>query len=110
MNPGILKNRIKVYRPPNPETDIDDAGQPLNEPIYYKDLWCAIEPLRGRQIESARQYHEDVTTKIILRYREDLDETMFAMLGSTKFEFLYILQDYQQKRETHVFVKEYKNG
>ena len=57
MNPGMLNHRIKIFRPPNPETDLDDAGQPLNKPIHHTDLWAAIFPLRGRDLESARQVH-----------------------------------------------------
>lgn len=110
MNPGILKHRIKVYRPPDPETDVDEVGQPLDKPIFYKSLWAGIFPLRGRQVESAKQYHPDVTTKIVLRYREDLDETMFAIYKNTKFEFLYFLPDYQHNKELHIFAKEVKNG
>lgn len=110
MNPGILKHRIKVYKQPNPETDVDEAGQPLDEPVLYKSLWAAILPLRGRQIESARQLHPDVTLKIVLRYREDLDETMFAIYNGKKFDFLYFLSDYQHKKELHIFAKEESYG
>lgn len=110
MNPGILKHRIKVYRQPDPELDLDEIGQPLKEPIFHTSLWAAIFPLRGKQIESARQYHEDVTIRIVIRYRDDLDATMFAMYENTKFDFLYLLHVDYAKKEIHIFAKEAKNG
>jgi|SRR5690625_304592 len=110
MNPGILKHRIKVYRPPNPETDLDEYGQPLDEPIHHTDLWAGIFPLRGRQIESARQYHPEVTTQILIRYRDDIDDEMFALYDGKKFEFLYVLHENYAKKELHIYSKEYRHG
>lgn len=106
MNPGILKHRIKVYRPPNPETDLDDAGQPLDEPIHHADVWAAIYPLRGRDLESARQVHGEVTTRIIVRYRKDIDNKMFAEYEGIRFEFLYIIHKDFAKKELHIMAKE----
>lgn len=110
MNPGILRHRIKVYRQPDPELDLDEAGQPLDEPIFHKKLWAAIFPLRGRQVETAKQYHEDITTRIVVRYRDDLDHTMFALYKNVKFDFLYLLHEDYAGKELHIYAKETKNG
>lgn len=110
MNPGILKHRINVYKKPDPETDIDDFGQPIDEPIFYKKLWAGIFPLRGRQLDSARQYHEDITTRIVIRYRDDIDYTMIATYKGVRFDFLYLLHVDYAKRELHIYAKEHKDG
>src|SRR5690625_4010750 len=105
MNTGIVKHRITVYRLPNTE-DVDEVGQPLDEPVHHADLWAGIFTLRGRQIESARQYHPKVPTKIVIRYRKDINDEMFALYDDKKFEFLYVLHENYAKKELHIYTRE----
>lgn len=106
MNTGKLRNRITIFRPPDPEKDVDEIGQPLDEPVEVAKVWAAIIPLRGKALESARQIHGKVTTRIEIRYRDDIDRTMFAVLGKTKFDFLYIIHVNYAKKELHILSEE----
>lgn len=105
MNPGKLRHRIKVYRRPDPEIDVDEIGQPLDEPIYLFDLWASIDPLRGKILESAKQFHSEITTEITIRYREGIKDTMIAKYNDVTFEFLYILHKDYAKKTLHIYTK-----
>lgn len=108
MNPSKLKHRIKVYRRPDPEKDVDEVGQPLDEPVFLYETWASIQPLRGRILESAKQFHSDVTTEITIRYREDITDTMIAKYKGVTFEFLYILHKDYAEKTLHIYTKESK--
>lgn len=101
-----LKHRITVYRPPDPEKDVDEAGQPNGNWIPVDTLWAEITPLSGRQLESAKQLHAEITTRIAVRFRKDIDHTMKAVCGNEEFEFLYILHKNYGKKELHIMCKE----
>lgn len=110
MNPSKLKHRIQIYRLPDPEKDVDEVGQPLDEPIHLFDVWASINPLRGRILESAKQFHSDVTTEITVRYRKDINENMIAKYKDVTFEFLYIFHKDYAEKTLHIFTKEKRNG
>lgn len=110
MNPSKLRHRIKIYRRPDPEEDVDEVGQPLDEPIHHVDVWASIEPLRGRILESARQFHSEVTTELTIRYREDITDTMLATYKGITFEFLYILHKDYAEKTLQIYTKENKDG
>lgn len=104
-----LKHRITIYRPPDPEKDLDEAGQPLDNWQPVDKVWAEIKPLSGRLLESAKQLHAEVTTRIRIRYRTDIDSTMKAVYGDkNEFEFLYILHKDFAKKELHILCKEYQ--
>ena len=101
-----LKHRISIYRPPDPEIDVDEAGQPLDEWIPVAETWAAIIPLSGRELATAQQVDAEVTTRIEIRYRTGIDRTMKAVYGSQEFEFLYVIHKDYAKKELHVTCKE----
>ena len=101
-----LKHRIKILRPPDPEIDTDEAGQPLADWQPVADVWASIEPLSGRQLESARQVHAEVTTRIRIRYRKGIDRTMIARYGDSEFEFLFLIHKDFAKKEIQIMCKE----
>ena len=103
-----LKRRITILRPPDPEKDVDEAGQPLDNWQPVGKAWAEIKPLTGRQLESAKQINAEVTTRIRIRYRTDVDRTMKAMSGNDEFEFLYVIHKDYAKKELHIFCKEHQ--
>lgn len=101
-----LKHRVTILRPPDPETDVDEAGQPLDDWISVSETWAAIEPLRGRELFAAQQANAEVTTRITVRYRTGIDRTMKATYKGTEFEFLYIINSNYEGRELQIMCKE----
>ncbi|MBU5214564.1 phage head closure protein [Heyndrickxia oleronia] len=105
-NSGEFRHRISILRPPDPEIDVDEAGQPLDDWISIAEVWAAIQPLRGRELFSAQQVNSEVTTRITIRYRTGIDRTMKAIYEGTEFEFLYVIHPDYSKKELQIMCKE----
>lgn len=101
-----LNKRINILRPPDPEKDVDEVGQPLDDWQPVVTIWGSIETLSGRQLESARQFHAEITTRIKTRYRTGIDRTMKAKCDGIEFEFLYITHKNYAKKELIIMAKE----
>jgi SPP1 family predicted phage head-tail adaptor len=106
MNSGLFRHRIKILRPPDPEKDIDEAGQPLDFWPEVTKTWADIYPLRGRELFSAQQEHAEVTTRITIRYQEGVDRSMKVDYEKTEFEILYIIHKDFRGRELQLLCKE----
>lgn len=100
-----LRHRVTILRPPGPE-DVDEYGQPLDEFVPVATVWAGIEPLRGREYFSAMSEHAEVTTRIRIRYRSDIDRTMRVRHGETEFEILHIIHPEFGKKELQLMCKE----
>lgn len=100
-----LRHRVTILRPPGPE-DVDEYGQPLDAFVPVATVWAAIEPLRGREYFSAMSEHAEVTTRIRIRYRDDVDRTMIVQYGETTFEILHIIRPEFGKKELQLMCKE----
>lgn len=101
-----LRHRITIYRPPDPEVDVDEAGQPLDEWVRVTETWAEIKPLSGRELFAAQQANAEVTARITLRYRIDIDRTMKVVFGKEEFEILYTIHKDYSKKELQLMCKE----
>ncbi len=63
---GLLRERIIVQ---TVTTTKGSSGQPVESWAGYK-RWASIEPLRGQELEVARQNNERITHRVLLRYDE----------------------------------------
>lgn len=104
-----LKHRVTILRPPRPD-ETDEAGQPIDDWQPVVTVWAAIEPLRGRELESARQVIAEVTTRIRIRFRKGVDRTMRVKYNAsgTEFDILYIIHPEFAKKELQLLCKEHQ--
>lgn len=104
-----LKHRVTIIRPPRPD-ETDESGQPIDEWQPVATVWAAIEPLRGRELESARKVVAEVTTRIRIRYRDGVDRTMRVKhkTSDTEFDILYIIHPEFAKKELQLLCKEHQ--
>lgn len=100
-----LNKRITIKRPPGPE-DTDEAGQPIDDWLEVTKTWASIVPLNGRELANAQQVNAEVTTRITIRYKSDIDRTMKAIYQGLEFEFLYIIHTGFAKKELQIMCKE----
>jgi len=106
-----MKHRVTICRLPGPD-DTDEYGQPLDDPIPVTTVWAAIEPLRGREYFAAMAEHAEVTTRIRIRYREDIDRTMIVRYKEPgdpefrEFEILHVIHSEYRRRELQLMCKE----
>lgn len=104
-----LNKRVTILRPrrlTDPLPDTDEYGQPIDNPIPVATVWAAIEPLRGQDRYVAKQESAEVTTRIRIRFREDVDRTMFVQYGEHTFDILYIIRPEFGKTELQLMSKE----
>lgn len=98
MRAGKLDRRTTFYTV-DEETDAETS---------FVTVWGAIEPLNAREIFAARQAQSEVTGRIRIRYRTDIDPTMRAGVGSRRWEIEGIVDPEDRHEELHVLVKETK--
>lgn len=84
----------------------DEYGQPIDTWVDVATVWAAVEPLRGREYIATMSEHAEVTTRIRIRYRDDIDRTMRVKYGETEFEILHIIHPEFNRRELQLMCKE----
>lgn len=98
-----LNKRATIQTPP---TGTDAYGQPNTEWTNGAKIWAAIEPLRGREFFAAQAENAEVTTRIRIRYRSDVDRTMRIKYKDIIFEILYIINPEMANEELQLMCKE----
>lgn len=69
----------------------DGPFEPLDEYEDYISLWAESRFLRGKNFYSARAANVKTDVEFIIRYREDLDETMRIKSNNKTYEIEGIL-------------------
>lgn len=109
MSENFMINRLNKYvglfNPSDP-TITDDYGEPTDESVNVCHIWASIEPLRGQDRYAAKQEHAEVTTRIRIRYRAEVDRSMIVKYGEQEFEILYIIHPNYAKKELQLMCKE----
>lgn len=82
MNPGKLRDRITFQKKVEP----DGPFQPLDEYEDYISLWSEARFLRGRNFYAARAANIKTDVEFVIRYREDLEETMRVVYKGKNYE------------------------
>jgi SPP1 family predicted phage head-tail adaptor len=83
MRGGRLRKRVILQRPV--ETQGDTGGVTISW-VDVATVWAGVEPLRGREYESARAQNAETTHRIVLRFRDDIQRTWRLRLqNSTRY-------------------------
>lgn len=69
---GRLSKRIQIQRRSSTK---DSLGEPLLAWIDIAWVWADVQPLTGRELESARRLSSEVTHLITVRYRAIFSDT-----------------------------------
>lgn len=72
----------------------------------YVTVWAAVEPLRGQEFLVAQRSEAEVTTRIRIRYREDIDRSMMVYCNGVEFEIMYTIHPEFGKRELQLMCRE----
>jgi SPP1 family predicted phage head-tail adaptor len=87
MNPGDLKERIKIMEPTY--TDSEYGGQELNQPEQWNEVttvWAAYRDLSGNEFFSSRQTNPKLTGEFKIRYRGDIKPHYKIIFGARIFD------------------------
>ena len=91
MRNGKLRHRITLQRPglsQDPQT-----GEMIPGWQDVAPAWASIEPLSAREFIAAHAGQSEVTARIVIRYRADVDATMRALHRGKVYNIHGVLAD-----------------
>lgn len=69
MRAGRLDKRVQLQQPTTATNGVADAVQTF---VTYASVWASVEDTRGREFMNNQQVQNQVSTRIRLRYRDDV--------------------------------------
>jgi SPP1 family predicted phage head-tail adaptor len=92
---GHLGERITLQR----RVESTDAlGQASQAWVPMIEVWASAEPLRGREFFAAGQTQSDVTTRFVIRYRQDVTNTMRVVWRGEPYDILSVVEPLGQRQ------------
>lgn len=96
LDAGRLRHRVEIQ-----EQDVtrdSDGGQVIGWK-KIDTVWAAIEPLSARERLVAEQVQSEVTARITIRYRDDIDASMRIKHGDDVYNIHGVLADNETMRD-----------
>ena len=89
---GTLDKRITILKYEDIETQYNLTQKKL---VPFLKIWARIEPLRGRAYyEQYKEKTEDLT-KITIRYRDSIDNSMLIQYGKKLYQINTVIDPYE---------------
>lgn len=98
-----LRKRVTILQ--RSETT-GDYGGPVETWTELCTAWAGVEPLRGQEYFTPGREGADVTTRIRIRYRSDVNRTMIVRCEGVDFEIMHIIDPEYRHREMQLMCKE----
>ena len=106
MNIGKMDKRVSLQS----KVAANPAQNALGEPQYtwttYATVWAGIKPLQGREMESAKQYHEKIDYQIKIRFRAGVTGDHRVLFGTRIFEIHAALNTAEHGEELKLLCSE----
>jgi SPP1 family predicted phage head-tail adaptor len=103
MNAGELNRRISILN----QTNLPNSyGEVENTWNTLAITWAKVRTLQGRELFQAGQVHADVTVKVTIRYRDDVQTNMQIQYGNRTFRIVYIVNVDEDYRYLELSCKE----
>jgi len=104
MRSGKLRHRVTLQAPTNEQ---DATGsEVITYPTDTVSVWAEVLELRGREYISAREQHSELTTKIRIRYREDIGVLWRAVHGTRVYDVIHVVDLMGKRRELELMCAE----
>lgn len=90
MRAGRLRHRVQIQvkqRVP------DGGGGWSHEWVTVRTVWAHVEPLSAREFVAAQAVHSEVTTRITIRYRDDITPDMRILHRGKIYNIRGVLPD-----------------
>lgn len=104
MNAGRLDQRVTIERHQFISQD-PSTGEELRDWVPVAAVWAAVEPLNGREFIAAQAVQSEVTTRIRLRYRPDLNTADRINHNGTLYDIQTIINPRSGNRELVLMCK-----
>lgn len=103
MRSGELRHRLMFKGPTN---TADGMGGITKSWGSAFTIWGSIDPLKGKEFYESQLINSEITGKIKVRYRDDIDPTMQVYFGDRTFKILSIINPGERNMELNLMVKE----
>lgn len=100
MDIGQLRHSVTIERP------AETRGQMGSQKKAWAPIcqtWARVQPLSGRALEVAQALHAEVTVKVTIRYRNDVDETCRVVYRGINYAVQYVLNPEEANRELQLY-------
>ena len=85
---GKLRHRALIEQP-NPTPDGGGGGDQAWAMVAT--VWAAVEPVSGREVRVAEKLNAEITHKVTIRYRDDVDASMRFDFGGRKLRIRAVI-------------------
>jgi len=103
MQAGKLRQRIVIEEQ---SAGQDTFGQGSVTWTAWATVWAAVEPLAGREYLAARQVQEGVTTRVTIRYRDDVTAGKRITWGTHVYDISSVIADPMHARQMELMCTE----
>lgn len=103
MKSGTLRNRVQFYGP----AALDDFGSGRKLGALMFTEYCDVIPITGRREREWSDYQE-VDHKIVMRFRPDSFNGVFAKLGTQYFRIKTSINEDMRNRKLTLLAQEIK--
>lgn len=100
---GQLKDYITLQYPAKAR---DDRGGITETWATVASIWASVEPLAGREYFAAGREISECSTKVRIRYRENVRAAWRATLGNKTWEILSVIDPGNEHKELILMCKE----
>lgn len=90
IDPGRLRHRVTIERQ---VTTVNEFGEQETGWVPAGSVWASVEPLSAREFIRAQQMQSQVSARIVMRYRPDLDASMRLIHRGTVYNIAGVLPD-----------------
>lgn len=87
---GKLRHRVELQ---TPVTFVNTEGERESTWAHVAFIQAAIEPMSAKEFKAAQQMQSEITTRITIRRREDIDATMRILHRNQYFNIAGVLSD-----------------
>lgn len=100
---GLMKHKVTFKKIDKTK---DGRGGWTESPSDILTTWAAIAPLSPVEIVKYQSFLPEITGKMVVRYRDDIDSSCIVFYGSRKFEILGLVNPAEESRFLKILVKE----
>ncbi len=106
MQAGALNKRIKISQLVTGSPAVDEFGAPNTTWEELDTIWGAVEPITGREFWAQQQIQSEITTRIRIRYRNDIVSGMRAEYNGKIYTIKYIIDNQESHKELQLMCSE----
>lgn len=103
MHAGKLRHRIELQS--NASVN-NDFGEAIKSWVPYANVWAAVEPLTGRELQNASQISAEITIRVRIRYNGLVKPHHRVIFNDRILEIVSVIPPAERKITQHLMCKE----